>query len=438
FVFVFVGRPPLFFASPSSSPTARFTSSIVEDGGYLGVPLGLALLFAAWEGRRRRATLLVLAFVALAALLSLGPILHVFGEERGWLPGDLLARLPLFEHATPQRFTAYMAIGVSVVLAMWLASPGRRAVLRWAIVVVGAVALLPDLSSPPYRPELRVPRFVATGAWQRALEPDEVVYAVPAAHGEELVWQVESGQGFRLSQGYLGPIPRPYAGIPGSRGLALDHPSRRWPAPGDLARWFAYQGVRTILVDERAQPQFRVLLDVAMGWEAERVEDVFVYRPGPDAIRAGAAPQVAVDRFVVGEPAPDVTLAALDGGPVRLGDLRGRPVVLAFLASWCLDGCERQLEALRNLVAGVPGVDVVAAMVSDAPADARAFLAGSDVRFAAAGLDPDGIAYLGTGSAIVPTTVVIAADGTVLRVLVDPLTPDLFPRSVAAILAAEG
>lgn len=37
----------------------------------------------------------------------------------------------------------------------------------------------------------------------------------------------------------------------------------------------------------------------------------------------------------VGQPAPDFTLKALDGGEVSLADFKGRPVLINFWASWC-------------------------------------------------------------------------------------------------------
>jgi len=39
---------------------------------------------------------------------------------------------------------------------------------------------------------------------------------------------------------------------------------------------------------------------------------------------------------VTGAPAPDFTLKTLDGGEVTLSDLRGRPVLINFWASWCV------------------------------------------------------------------------------------------------------
>ena len=51
--------------------TSRFTASIVEDGGYLGAPLLLAIAAATVGGWRRRATWFLLAFSGVAAFVAL-------------------------------------------------------------------------------------------------------------------------------------------------------------------------------------------------------------------------------------------------------------------------------------------------------------------------------------------------------------------------------
>jgi hypothetical protein len=43
---------------------------------------------------------------------------------------------------------------------------------------------------------------------------------------------------------------------------------------------------------------------------------------------------MAIDRVAVPTPAPDVVFRTLDGSEVRVGDLRGRLVLLGFFTTW--------------------------------------------------------------------------------------------------------
>jgi len=59
-----------------------------------------------------------------------------------------------------------------------------------------------------------------------------------------------------------------------------------------------------------------------------------------------SAPISSIPAPVVGHPAPDFVLPALDGSEVRLADLRGKPVILNFWATWC-PPCRREMPALE-------------------------------------------------------------------------------------------
>lgn len=76
------------------------------------------------------------------------------------------------------------------------------------------------------------------------------------------------------------------------------------------------------------------------------------------------------------QPLPDVTLLDASGAPVNLAELRGRPLVLNFWATWCppCDGEMPALEALHRQ-GGREGVQVVAVNLQEAPEVVAGYLA---------------------------------------------------------------
>jgi thiol-disulfide isomerase/thioredoxin len=72
---------------------------------------------------------------------------------------------------------------------------------------------------------------------------------------------------------------------------------------------------------------------------------------------------------------PDVTLLDASGAPVSLADLRGRPLVLNFWATWC-PPCDEEMPALEALhqQQGGAGAEVVAVNLQETSPVVAAYL----------------------------------------------------------------
>jgi cytochrome c biogenesis protein CcmG, thiol:disulfide interchange protein DsbE len=141
------------------------------------------------------------------------------------------------------------------------------------------------------------------------------------------------------------------------------------------------------------------------------------------ALRSSAPAATVVEGSArVGQPAPRVELPDLEASShqVRLADLRGRPAVVNFWASWCpfcvaeMPAFERVHQRLGERVAFV-GIDQ---RDQRGPALALARRTGVSYRLA---FDPAGRSFDAFGGLGMPTTVLLRADGTVAEIVTGQL-----------------
>ena len=128
--------------------------------------------------------------------------------------------------------------------------------------------------------------------------------------------------------------------------------------------------------------------------------------------------------YPLGTSAPEARVATLGGEAVELADLRGSVVVLDFWATWCVP-CWSALEEIEQLAAWVETsghpIEVYAVStletfdgMEEQSAAVTKFLAGRGLEIPVA-LDVDGSFFRALHSPGLPSTVVIAPDGTLAR-----------------------
>ena len=130
--------------------------------------------------------------------------------------------------------------------------------------------------------------------------------------------------------------------------------------------------------------------------------------------------------------AEEASFATFEGEEVALSSLRGRPTVVNFFASTCTP-CVKEMPAFEEVHQEV-GTEVafIGLAVTDPPDDAQALVEQTGVTYRTA-LDQDGSVINALGGTVLPTTVVLDADGVVLATHPGELTAD----ELRALLADE-
>lgn len=254
--------------------TGRFLDP--DNLAYVGLPLILVVVLASLPGALRRPGQRALTFLfVLFLVLSMGPRLHLLGARGPWLPGQLLGVLPLIQHAVPIRYVLFAWAALAVIVAFWLGDATSGRSLRYALVVVGVVALLPSQASvrdtePVYHQPIQLSSFFASPDLGDYVGGDDVVLAIPAHVGEELLWQVASGMRFRLANAYIGPT-KPKNGL---GNLSLEDPA---PTEQALLRQIETAGVTVVISPWPTTQDWSLALEVATGTEPSIVDGFALY-----------------------------------------------------------------------------------------------------------------------------------------------------------------
>jgi thiol-disulfide isomerase/thioredoxin len=131
---------------------------------------------------------------------------------------------------------------------------------------------------------------------------------------------------------------------------------------------------------------------------------------------AAPAPASGFDRSHRGSPIPDLTVSGLDGKPVALASLKGKPLLVNLWATWC-GPCVTELPTLDQLAGDKAASLRIVEISQDSGADGAAaakvktFWESKNLAHLSTLIDPGGDAMTKYGATTLPTTLYYDAQG---------------------------
>ena len=138
--------------------------------------------------------------------------------------------------------------------------------------------------------------------------------------------------------------------------------------------------------------------------------------------------------FGVGQPAPALVVPRVGGGTIDLASLKGKPVWVNFMATWC-PSCIDELPLMAGFAARYEdtGLVVVPVDVREDEKAVAAFFKGLGLTFPV-GLDSDGAASAEWGALALPVHFWIDKDGIVRDGALGGIGPDVMATGLESIL----
>ncbi|HEY3523815.1 MAG TPA: redoxin domain-containing protein [Candidatus Limnocylindrales bacterium] len=161
--------------------------------------------------------------------------------------------------------------------------------------------------------------------------------------------------------------------------------------------------------------------------------------PAVSAVVSGsAAPSVPASGsgaiLGVGEPAPALRVPQLGGGTIDLATLRGKPVWVYFMATWC-PSCRDELPVMNGLAAryGKDGLVVLVVDVREDEAQVAGFTSSLNLAMPV-GLDADGSAQQAWRAAVLPVHFWVDKDGIVRDAALGGIGPDAMATGLGRVM----
>ncbi|HYI23398.1 MAG TPA: TlpA disulfide reductase family protein [Candidatus Limnocylindrales bacterium] len=161
---------------------------------------------------------------------------------------------------------------------------------------------------------------------------------------------------------------------------------------------------------------------------------VVAFLVGQNLGRPGSNVIVVESNPLIGQPAPDFRLATVDGQELALSDLRGRPVIVNFWASWCIP-CRDEFPVLRAARESHADDDleIIGVVHDDGPQTAADFADAYGATWPMV-VDTDDVAWNAYRGVFLPLSYFIDRDGIVRAVSYGPPPADALEAYIDQIL----
>jgi hypothetical protein len=290
-----VPTPVLYAGREFSQVANQFKGGWIETAAYLGPGLWIILALyikSSWSTKMGR---FLIVSLLLTGLMSLGPVLHIDGVDRGLGPWRLFSELPLIDQALPNRFGVYFFLLAAVIASLYLT---QSSIAWWSKLLLSSVCLLSLAPDPAlFRSSVthfRLPEFFRSQSYQRYLGKNDTVLVLPFQLEEDcLLWQVQSDFYFRLAVGRLGVTPVNFSGWPVLS--TLEGGNEILDFTEQFRAFLFANRIKAVIVDQSAGGQWQHLLAEA-GLIPLRIEGVLFYKvtlPPDEQFRAGTARAMA-------------------------------------------------------------------------------------------------------------------------------------------------
>jgi thiol-disulfide isomerase/thioredoxin len=155
--------------------------------------------------------------------------------------------------------------------------------------------------------------------------------------------------------------------------------------------------------------------------------------PPSPSVAASTSPAVG-SLFHVGEPAPSLVVPQVGGGTIDLAALRGKPVWVNFMATWC-PPCQDEFPLMNGFAAthATDGLVILAIDVEEEEGAVAAFAQQLGATFPL-GLDGDGRVAEAWGAVALPVHFWIDAEGIIRDGSLGGIGPDIMAAGLESIM----